>query len=250
MSNRVPLSVFVALSMILTVGSSVRAQNTAPASAGDQVKAALQNCYQCHGVGGVSVIPTRPTIAGQKSEYIRRQLVAFKHSAPQGVQDRDGDGDGELDEDVDNDAKGAAIPVRNDPVMEHMAAGLPDQLIAPLADAISKLACDGGTVKAQRNNPPARPAAAEACVVCHGVDGIGLQNQVPNLAGQHRAYLRRQLLLIRETAWGAQPREGEAWRSHPIMEAKVARRKIVDIDAMSRYFAALDCRGAGAAVSN
>ena len=241
MSNRVPLSVFVALSMILKVGSSVRAQNTAPASAGDQVKAALQNCYQCHGVGGVSVIPTRPTIAGQKSEYIRRQLVAFKNSAPQGSQDRDGD--------VDNGAKGAAIPVRNDPVMEHMAAGLPDQLIAPLADAVAKLACDGGAAKAERNNPPARPAAAETCVVCHGADGIGLQNQVPNLAGQQRAYLRRQLLLIRETAWGGQPREGEAWRSHPIMEAKVARMKIVDIDAMSRYFAALDCRGARAAVS-
>jgi len=242
MSNRVPLSVIAALSMILAVGTPVRAQNTAPASVSDQVKAALQNCYQCHGVGGVSVIPTRPTIAGQKSEYIRRQLVAFKNTAPQGVQDRDGD--------ADNGAKDPAIPVRNDPVMEHMAAGLPDQLIAPLADAISKLACDGGTAKAQRNNPPARPAAAEACVVCHGVDGIGVQNQVPNLAGQHRAYLRRQLLLIRETAWGAQPREGEAWRSHPIMEAKVARMKIADIDAMSRYFAALDCRGAGADVSN
>lgn len=241
MSNRVPLSVIAALSMILAVGSSVRAQNTAPASVSAQVKDVLQNCYQCHGVGGVSVIPTRPTIAGQKSEYIRRQLVAFKNSAPQGVQDRDGD--------VDNGAKDSAIPVRNDPVMEHMAAGLPDPLIAPLADAISKLACDGGTAKAQHNNPPARPAAAEACVVCHGVDGIGVQNQVPNLAGQHRAYLRRQLLLIRETAWGAQPREGEAWRSHPIMEAKVARMKIVDIDAMSRYFAALDCRGAGATVS-
>jgi len=242
MSSWAPLSVFVALSLILTVGSSVRAQNTAPASLNAQVKDALQNCYQCHGVGGVSVIPTRPTIAGQKSEYIRRQLVAFKNSAPQGSQDRDGD--------VDNGAKDAAIPVRNDPVMEHMAAGLPDQLIAPLADAVSKLVCDGGAAKAERSNPPTRPAAAETCVVCHGADGIGLQNQVPNLAGQHRAYLRRQLLLIRETAWGAQPREGEAWRSHPIMEAKVARMKIVDIDAMSRYFAALDCRGARAAVSN
>ena len=239
MSSRDPLSVVVALTMTLTLvlamSASVRAQTTASARLDTQVKDALQNCYQCHGEGGVSVIPTRPTIAGQKSEYIRRQLVAFKNTASQGPQDRDGVGDNGVD---------PAMPVRDDPVMEHMAAGLPDQLIAPLADAVSKMACDGGTAKAVQNNPPARPPAAEACTVCHGTDGIGVQNQVPNLAGQHRAYLRRQLLLIRETAWGAQPREGEAWRSHPIMEAKVARLKIADIDATARYFSALDCRGA------
>jgi len=245
MSRRAPLSVVVALTMtlsvVLAVGTSVRAQTTAPASLDTQVKDALQNCYQCHGVGGVSVIPTRPTIAGQKREYIRRQLVAFKNTASQGPKDRDGDRDNGAD---------PTTPVRNDPVMEHMAAGLPDQLIAPLADAISKLACDGGAAKLAQKNPPTRPPAAEACTVCHGTDGIGVQNQVPNLAGQHRAYLRRQLLLIRETAWGAQPREGEAWRNHPIMEAKVARLKIADIDATARYFSALDCRGAGGAAPN
>jgi len=237
MSNRVPLSVFVALSMILTVGSSVRAQNAAPASVNAQVKAALQNCYQCHGVGGVSVIPTRPTLAGQNSEYIRRQLMAFKHTAAETLKDRDGD--------VDDGASATSIPPRNDPVMEHMAAGLPNQLITPIAQAISSLPCDGGAAKAARPNPSPQPQAVEACIVCHGADGIGLQSQVPNLAGQHRAYLRRQLLLIRETAWGAQPREGEAWRSHPIMEAKSARLKIADIDAIARYYSSLDCRGAG-----
>jgi|GEM_PF-864898 len=253
MNSRAPIRVVVAFTMtvIMVLATSVplRAQN--PGSDGldtqifdtrvldAQVKDALQNCYQCHGVGGVSVIPTRPNIAGQKSEYIRRQLLAFKKTASQTPQDRDGD--------VDDGPKDTTILVRTDPVMEHMAAGLPDQLVAPIADAVSQLACDGGAPKAARKNPPlrppVRPRAANACVVCHGADGIGVQDQVPNLAGQHRAYLRRQLLLIRETAWGAQPREGEAWRNHPIMEAKVARLKIADIDAVARYYAALDCRG-------
>ncbi|HEY9080568.1 c-type cytochrome [Magnetovibrio sp.] len=245
MSSRARLSVIATLTLTLTMSTMVGAQGPAPAGLDAQVKDALQMCFQCHGAGGVSTVPTRPTIAGQKSEYIRRQLVAFKTSAREAAQapkDRDGD--------ADNGPNAAVASHRNDPVMEHMAADLPDQLIAPLAQAMSGLACDGGAAKVARKNPLPRPPAAEACVVCHGADGIGLQSQVPNLAGQNRAYLRRQLLLIRETAWGAQPREGEAWRSHPIMEAKVARLQIPDIDAIARYFASLDCRGTKADSTN
>jgi len=234
----------VSIALTLVVSTSVRAQTSAPVDLSVQVKDALQNCFQCHGPGGISVIPTRPTIAGQKAEYIHRQLVAFKNSAMKRPQDRDGGGN----------IKSTSAPLRSDPVMEHMATGLPDHLIAPLAQAVSQLVCnakpdktaEGGATVGQPTAPsPSRPAAAQACVVCHGEDGIGVQNQVPNLAGQQRSYLRRQLLLLRETAWGARPRKGEAWRRHPIMEAKAARLKISDIDAIAQYYTALDCRGAG-----
>ena len=107
------------------------------------------------------------------------------------------------------------------------------------------LACDGGKTKAKPVNPPVMPQAGQRCAACHGVDGIGRLPHVPNVAGQQRAYLRRQLLLIRETAWGAAPREHESWRSHPIMERQAARISIEDVDALARYYAALDCRGAG-----
>lgn len=202
-----------------------------------QVQDALEACYQCHGPGGVSVIPSRPTIAGQKAEYIRRQLTAFRAVADT------------TDLAQGNGAKNADaathIPKRTDPVMEHMAAGLPEHLIKPIADAIASLPCDGGTPKPPAAKAP-RPQAADACVSCHGQDGIGVQPHIPNLAGQQRSYLRRQLLLIRETAWGAQPRKGEAWRTHPIMEAQVARIKIVDVDAIARYYSTLDCQGESA----
>ena len=209
------------------------AQAPAPTVLEAQVQDALQNCDQCHGPGGVSVIPSHPTIAGQKAEYVRRQLMAFKRAisdAPAGA---------------DGDADNANSTVRSDPVMQHMASGLPDHLIGPVAETISQLACDGNVSKV----PPAKtrtpPDAVAPCVMCHGVDGIGVQTYIPNLAGQQRSYLRRQLLLIRETAWGAKPREGEAWRSHPIMEAQAARLKIADIDAIARYYTSLNCRGAG-----
>jgi len=230
-----------AIALTLAMSAGAHAQSAAPVDVSVQVKDALQTCFQCHGPGGVSVIPTRPTIAGQKAEYIRRQLVAFKNSATKSLQEAGIDARG-----AENSPRAA---LRRDPVMEHMAEGMPDHLLAPLAQAVSQLACAAKPDKAPRVPPPAlpqqRPAAAQACVVCHGEDGIGVQNQVPNLAGQQRSYLRRQLLLLRETAWGARPREGEAWRSHPIMEAKAARLKITDIDAIAQYYTALDCQGAG-----
>ena len=38
---------------------------------------------------------------------------------------------------------------------------------------------------------------AAQCVVCHGRDGIGVQPDAPNLAGQKAFYLREQLLRYR-----------------------------------------------------
>lgn len=225
---------------VLLASTSLHAQQVVPPNEQDmaklnaEVSTAIETCIECHGPGGVSSTPTRPTIAGQKASYIRSQLEAFKSSA---------NGSVSIDQTLNNPL------LRSDPVMEHMAQGLPAHLIEPLSVAVSAMACDGGNPKPKSKFQPRRPFAADACVSCHGVDGIGVWDGVPNLAGQQRAYLRRQLLLIRETAWGADPREGEAWRSHPIMEAKTARMRIADIDAIARYYSKLDCRGAQASIS-
>jgi len=42
--------------------------------------------------------------------------------------------------------------------------------------------------------PKAAPAVATVCAPCHGLDGIGHDVEVPNIAGQHSVYLREQLL--------------------------------------------------------
>lgn len=198
----------------------------------------LQTCFGCHGPGGVSRIPTRPSIAGQKVDYVARQLAAFKRAASARTEDTDGDAD---------DTSAPATPNRSDPIMAHMATALSAAEIPAIAAAVSKLACDGvsGEAKAKAAaKQPVMPQAGQGCVACHGADGIGTTAHTPNLAGQQRSYLRRQLLLIREAAWGAAPRENEGWRSHPIMERQAARITIEDVDALARYYAALDCRGA------
>lgn len=228
------------LTGVLLVSGAALAQTPQP-TVETQVAQILQTCFQCHGENGVSAVPTRPTIAGQKADYVARQLHAFKRAAEEHARAVDGAAD------VDVQSV-AALQGRSDPVMEHMAAGLDDALVVPVAQAIAKLACNGETVsqkpKSASANPPQMPTVGQRCVVCHGVDGIGVLPTVPNIAGQQRAYLRRQLLMIRETAWGAQPREHDSWRGHPIMESQAARISIEDLDALAHYYSTLDCRGA------
>jgi len=233
-------SVIVAVLGVLAAASGARGQEAPDASAAsaapkDRAQAVLEQCFACHGPGGVSDTPAQPTIAGQKADYVARQLLAFKRAAD--AQSRDGDAD------ADNDAAGKdKVAMRANPVMGHMVENLDGAVIPFVAKAVSQLSCDGGGAAAQ--SQPTPPRAAGRCASCHGLDGIGRQANVPNVAGQQRAYLRRQLLLIRETAYGAAPRENESWRDHPIMEREAARISIEDVDALSKYYAALDCRGA------
>ncbi|MCK5576613.1 MAG: c-type cytochrome, partial [Sphingomonadales bacterium] len=149
-------------------------------------------------------------------------------------------GNSDTDGDADNGTDNVAGRMRADPIMEHMGTSLDDALIGRVALAVSQLACRADDV-AQKT--PQAPKVAIRCAGCHGNSGMGRKPEIPNLAGQQRAYLRRELLLIRETAWGANPREGESWRGHPIMEAQAARLKIEDVDALAKFYSSLDCRG-------
>jgi len=225
----------MALAWIQPVHAQATVQSPSSPEKG-AVQKILKVCLQCHGTGGISTIPSHPTIAGQKKDYIARQLTAFLQASEthQGKRNKDVDGPALSKSE-------ARIGMRADPIMEHMVNGLEPTMIVKIASVVSKLACrkDDTVV----HPPPPLPSIMKACVSCHGADGISHQYDVPNLAGQQRAYLRRKLLLIRESAWGAQPREGDSLRSHPIMESHVGRLKIEDVDALAKYYAALDCRG-------
>lgn len=77
-----------------------------------------------------------------------------------------------------------------------------------------------------------------ACVNCHGALGEGLPPSVPNLAGQHAAYIRGQLLLWQE---GVR-------RNDPMNVMKVIADKMTaeDIDAVAAYFSSLQPSGTAA----
>lgn len=53
---------------------------TAPALAGDAAagKAKSAVCAGCHGANGISTVPIYPNLAGQKEQYLVKQMKAFR----------------------------------------------------------------------------------------------------------------------------------------------------------------------------
>ena len=120
------------------------------------------SCVACHGQGGVSVNPEWPNLAGQKEIYFVNQLTAFR--------------DGE----------------RENALMAPMIAGLTDKDIRELAAYFA-----GQPISTAANGDPALVAAgqnrAAYCVACHGMKGVTVNGEWPNIGGQHAKYLENQL---------------------------------------------------------
>ena len=70
------------------------------------------------------------------------------------------------------------------------------------------------------------PAAAQACVACHGQTGVSSSPEWPNLAGQHSTYLAIQLRAFRDGT-----------RSNPVMAPFVAALTDADITELAAYYA-------------
>jgi len=65
----------------------------------------------------------------------------------------------------------------------------------------------------------APPDKAKLCAACHGVDGMSVQPDAPNLAGQPEIYLRDQLRAYRS---GKRTHEVMAVIAKPLTDAEVA----------------------------
>ncbi|WP_011580927.1 MULTISPECIES: c-type cytochrome [Chelativorans] len=141
----------------LMLAESAQAQVQGDRAAGRQ---AAGQCRTCHGLDGYAQIPIAPHIGGEPESYIRAQLTAF----------RDG--------------------TREHEMMTIVARTLSDQQIADLAAWYS-----GHEVTAELTADPAE--APEACVGCHGADGIHLIEDAPNLAGETNIYIDTQLKAFR-----------------------------------------------------
>jgi len=86
--------------------------------------------------------------------------------------------------------------------------------LAPLASAHA-----GG-------DPAAGQTKAVVCAACHGVDGNSINPIWPKLAGQHEAYLAKQIRAFRDGV-----------RVDPTMAPMVATLTEEDIDDIAAYFA-------------
>jgi len=97
--------------LIITICVIAAAQGLGFAADIDAARAKATVCAACHGPKGVSMNPVWPSLAGQKDQYLARQLKAF----------RDGN--------------------RKDPLMGPQAAGLTDADMVNLSAYFSGLPC-------------------------------------------------------------------------------------------------------------
>ncbi|MCE9680444.1 cytochrome c4 [Shewanella sp. AS1] len=71
------------------------------------------------------------------------------------------------------------------------------------------------------------------CSACHGVDGNSMIDMYPKIAGQHEAYLNKQLHELRQAALTG----GKEGRNDPLMSPMAVALTDQDIDDLSAYFA-------------
>lgn len=154
--------------------------------------ALVQTCAACHGEQGVAPSGQWPNLAGQKRDYLVNQIKAF----------RDGQ--------------------RKEPLMLPMVQDLSDTQIAQLADYYASLP----TPERRESEVSELGRHVRArCISCHGDEGITVNSEWPNLAGQNAEYLQKQLLDYRS---------GE--RKHLLMQVIASELTKEEIEAVSTYF--------------
>jgi len=158
---------------------------------GDRVAGRAQAglCRTCHGLDGFARVPIAPHIGGEPAAYLADQLTAF----------RDG--------------------TRTHEMMTVVASGLSDQNIADLA------AWYAGH-KAEAVLAAEETAAPEACIACHGADGIALNDDAPNLAGETNIYIVTQLKAFRLGK-----------REHEVMSVVAAEMSDAEMRAAADWYA-------------
>lgn len=151
-------------------------------------------CMGCHGIDNYkNAYPNYsvPKLGGQHATYILAALAEYASKA------------------------------RWHPTMRGVAATLSDQDKADIAAYF-----EGPEPVVSKGAPVGTlPAAGQACVACHGPDGVGILPEYPLIAGQHQDYLRQAL---------RDYRSGK--RQNAIMNGFAATLTDADIRALAAYF--------------
>ena len=166
-------------------------------------------CQECHNPDGNSTVPEYPRLSGQYSQYILKQLRDFQSGA------------------------------RKHQIMNAVTQGFSD---TDFADISAWFASNPVMQGEARSNPLGKrlfeqgDAARQvlACASCHGADGKGALASgaaYPAIGGQHRFYLRGQLL-----DWKSGVRQNSAGG---IMNTVARSLSDADIEALSEYLSGL-----------
>ena len=199
----------------LWMASGVLASNVALAQAdvagADQAaqKIASSVCVGCHGRTGLSTSPMFPRLAGQQRLYLVAQLKAFK-AKTRGEQDA-------------HDYMWGMATLLEDPVLEGMARYYAAQAPGPGISGNPRLVSIG-KILFEKGDPV---RSVVACSTCHG-DAAQGNSIFPRLAGQHAAYVVRQLEVIQKR-----------FRDSPVMHGVIKDLDPEDMKAVAEYVQSL-----------
>lgn len=204
-----PLSAFILVfAAIGSWGFTDRADASLAAPSSPVPAVVVEVCSACHGIRGNSMIPSVPSLAGQGSPYLERQLAAFQAQRRVGV-------------------------------MSGVAMNLSDADIRDAARYFSQQIPRPRFTRSIDRQAPARGErifrdgiankSVPSCASCHALDGQGLPPAFPSLAAQHATYLAAQLRAFRD--------DRRISNTNAMMRSVAAPLSDTEIDAVAGYIA-------------
>jgi cytochrome c553 len=178
-----------------------------PAQAAEPPAVVKTKCAVCHGEKGETIGEDFPRLAGQHEAYLAKQLHDFQSGGRQGIMPRMVRGLSEAD-------------------IAAVAAHFASQVAVPPAAPASELASSVGRYLFTKGNPY---SGIPPCMACHGEKAQGTAT-LPRLAGQHAAYLERQ---IQEFSQRKRTNDNE------IMHTIVERLTPLETRAVAEYLSSL-----------
>jgi sulfide dehydrogenase cytochrome subunit len=170
------------------------------AMAGLDVEVLARTCNNCHGVGGVSVGKSMPSIGGLPLEYLKNIMKQWKY-----------------------DERGAAS-------MNRIVKGFSDDEIDALALHFSKkrwVPAPQGVSAAMLAK--GKGVISENCEDCHGMTGGDPDDDAPKINGQWAKYMELELEKYRDEGFKM---------PHRKMKKTVRKMKDADLPAAANYFGA------------
>ena len=216
------LAIIFSLIILFSIFSSgVSAQSSKTIDLNSPV--AQKWCYYCHGYLGAGKYEGIPKLTGQKFSYIVKQLKRLHDRLSL------------------SEAQGKNI---NKPTRAHRSMGfsadrLSHEEMTKAAKHFSSLECKNK--KSEKYAKTAPPASVKPCFECHGEDGIGKKDNIPNLAAQNYFYLLKQLRIFIRSIEEGDSGILKDWRSHPAMNKSITGIEENDIKEMAKFFSELPC---------
>lgn len=180
--------------------ASILAGNGALAVGSDSERLA-RTCNNCHGVNGVSVGPSMPSIGGLPEAYLRTVMMQWKSGE------------------------------RYSATMSRLIKGYSDQQIADLAKYFAAKPWVPQPQPVDAKILAQGKAASERCTTCHGDTGSQPDDpaETPQIHGQWAKYMELEMMKYRDNAV-AMP--------HRRMRGNTQRLKEEDVAAVAQYYAA------------